>query len=192
MDAYQRTAPPSESADSHDRSFVPLWKDFLYLGIKIAVIFLILWGIFTFIFGVFRYNSNDMSPSLKSGDLVFTYRLDKDYISGDVVAIKRNGKILTGRVSPFPEKLLILPKKVCRSTAHYFMNQIFMVKRVDMKKVSNFRSHLPTIRFFSCVTIVKMQRTAGFTVLYPAKIPLELLSCSCGDVEYKILVIRIL
>ena len=102
MDAYQRTAPPSESADSHDRSFVPLWKDFLYLGIKIAVIFLILWGIFTFIFGVFRYNSNDMSPSLKSGDLVFTYRLDKDYISGDVVAIKRNGKILTGRVIALP------------------------------------------------------------------------------------------
>lgn len=98
METYQNPKVIPEDSISSANVPVPLWKDFLYLGIKIAVIILIIWGIFTFIFGAFRYNSNDMYPSLKSGDLVFTYRLDKDYISGDVVALNHDGKIIVGRV----------------------------------------------------------------------------------------------
>ena len=153
---------------------------------------LILWGIFTFIFGVFRYNSNDMSPSLKSGNLVFTYRLDKDYISGDVVAIKRNGKILTGRVIALPgETVDITEEGLSVNGALLYEPNIYGQTRRYEEGIE-FPVTLADDRFFLLCDNRENATDSRILVLYPAKIPLELLSCSCGDVEYKILVIRIL
>ena len=71
----------------------------IYLFAKIGIIIAIVFILFTFMYGVFRCSDVYMKPAIQDGDLVFYYRLDKDYIAGDVIVYKlENGHITTGRV----------------------------------------------------------------------------------------------
>lgn len=70
----------------------------LYLLRKVLVIggLLVLCG--TFLFGATRNTDLGMAPSVKSGDLVCYFRLDRQYAASDVVAIKIDGSFQTRRV----------------------------------------------------------------------------------------------
>ena len=58
------------------------------LLVKIVLILSICYIIFTYCFGVLRMRGISMVPSISDGDLVVYYRLDKEYISGDIIVFK--------------------------------------------------------------------------------------------------------
>lgn len=65
-----------------------LFQEIMYLLIKIAFILVIVCFLFTFMFGLLRYNSGNMSPAVHSGDLIMFYRLDKSYAVNDLLLVK--------------------------------------------------------------------------------------------------------
>lgn len=66
-----------------------LLSDLLFLLLKVGVIVLIVIVVFTFFFGMARVRDNAMDPSLKDGDLVIYYRLDKEYLANDLVIVRK-------------------------------------------------------------------------------------------------------
>jgi len=77
----------------------PLWKELLFLLIKIASIVLVLVLLCTFVFGLLRYQDPSMSPAIKDGDLVIFYRYTKaGYIAQDVIILEYEGKKQARRV----------------------------------------------------------------------------------------------
>lgn len=75
-----------------------LLQDILYLLFKILGIAVALLLIFTFLFGIFPYQDVDMKPSIKDGDLVLFYRLDKNYIANDTIVLEYQGNRQVRRV----------------------------------------------------------------------------------------------
>ena len=79
--------------------YVPLWKDLLYLAIKIAAIFVVFVLAFTFVFGIMRYDEPSMEPSIKDGDLVIFHRYTKTgYLPRDTIVLVVDGKQQVRRV----------------------------------------------------------------------------------------------
>jgi len=77
----------------------PLWKDLLYLFLKIASIALAFVLLFTFLFGLIRCQEPYMDPAIKDGDLVIYYRYtNSGYLPQDVVVLKFNGQEQIQRV----------------------------------------------------------------------------------------------
>ena len=76
-----------------------IWKDLLFLGAKIGAIMLAFMLLFTFMFGLIRYDEPSMAPAVKDGDLVVFYRNNAGgYQTRDVVAFEYNGKKQVRRV----------------------------------------------------------------------------------------------
>ena len=77
-----------------------LRRDLLFLLIKIASIIGAFLLLFTFVFGITRYQEASMYPAIKDGDLVVFYRYSPEhYISQDVVAVKLEGQTQFRRVA---------------------------------------------------------------------------------------------
>ena len=74
-----------------------LIHDALGLLIKIVAIIAFTIFVFTFMFGVYRNNDPSMIPAIQDGDLVFYYRLDKRYVSADVLVAEYGEKKLSLR-----------------------------------------------------------------------------------------------
>jgi len=72
--------------------------EFLLLLIKMAAIIAVIVLIFTVMFGIFRNADISMSPAIKDADLVFFYRMDKNYVKSDVLILKYQGKEQARRV----------------------------------------------------------------------------------------------
>jgi signal peptidase I len=66
--------------------------------IKLLVVLLVVWAIFTFVFGIRQVSGESMYPRLRDGDLILYYRLEQDYQIGDVVTFQENGEKLQGRI----------------------------------------------------------------------------------------------
>jgi signal peptidase I len=64
--------------------------------IKLAEVVLVIWAIFTFVFGIRQVHGEAMYPRIRDGDLILFYRLEKNYQNDDAVAFKVNG---IGRVA---------------------------------------------------------------------------------------------
>ena len=76
-----------------------IWKDLLFLFIKIASIVLALLLLFTFLYGVTRYQDPSMAPALKNGDLIVFYRYyGAGYLPQDVIVLDYNGQRQARRV----------------------------------------------------------------------------------------------
>ena len=67
------------------------------LLIKIAVISVAAWAFFSFVIGIHVHYGNNMHPSIRDGDLVFSFRMERPYINAAVL-YERNGKTTVGRV----------------------------------------------------------------------------------------------
>ncbi len=65
--------------------------------IKIGVIVLVVWGVFTFVLGITIHYGNNMHPMVRDGDLVITLRLQKPYINAAVM-YRHDGRTTVGRV----------------------------------------------------------------------------------------------
>ena len=78
---------------------IPLWKELLFLILKIASILLAAILLFTFLFGFLRYQEPHMDPAIKDGDLVLFYRHNKSgYLPGDAVVLEYEGQRQVRRV----------------------------------------------------------------------------------------------
>ena len=65
-----------------------VWKDLLFLLMKIAAITVTFVLLFTFLFGIMRYHEPSMAPAVKDGDLVLFYRYNaRGYLPQDVVVL---------------------------------------------------------------------------------------------------------
>ncbi len=80
------------------KASVIILQEFLLLLGKIAIILLIFAAVFTFVFGIFRYENSSMYPMVKAGDLVVYYRHDKDYSASDTLVLKYEGEYQVRRV----------------------------------------------------------------------------------------------
>jgi len=77
----------------------PVLKDILFLFLKIACIALTFLLLFTFLFGIIRYDGPSMEPSIKSGDLVIFYRYTKSgYLPQETLVLDYQGQRQVRRV----------------------------------------------------------------------------------------------
>ncbi len=58
----------------------------------------VVWLLFGFVFGIRTAPNGDMSPNIKTGDLLLYYRLDKSCRAQDVIVLHKNGTDYVGRV----------------------------------------------------------------------------------------------
>jgi len=75
-----------------------VWRDLLGLLAKVAIVGVVFGLIFTFTHGIARDTDPDMAPTVKAGDLVMFYRLDKNYEISDLVALRYQGQLEVRRV----------------------------------------------------------------------------------------------
>ena len=90
---------PIASVPKKSPAYQPLWRDLLFLILKIALILLAFAAMFTFLFGFVRYGEPSMSPAIKDGDLVVYYRYTKaGYLTQDAIVLKHEGQAQVRRV----------------------------------------------------------------------------------------------
>ena len=95
----QTGAVEIKAAHTKKKQSAPAWKELLFLTVKVASIVLVFAMLFTFLFGIMRYQEPSMAPMIKDGDLVVFYRYTKSgYLPRDVVAFDYNGNRLVRRV----------------------------------------------------------------------------------------------
>lgn len=88
----------TQPRSSNQSQYVPLWKDILFLLVKIAAIGLAFLLLFTFMYGLMQGPDASMKPAIRDGDLVLYYRLDKQYAQGDVLLLEFEGAVQIRRV----------------------------------------------------------------------------------------------
>lgn len=81
-----------------------------YISLMFRVLFLILagWILFSFVFLITQVSGNDMFPSVKDGDLIIGFRLQKEYAKNDVVVYTAEGKTRIGRIAARPTDVVTL------------------------------------------------------------------------------------
>jgi len=100
-DANRIREDPAPDAAEHSQAHPQeptVWRELLNLAIKIVVITIALVLIFTFFYGFHQNADPDMAPSVKDGDLVVFYRLDKNYDIGDLILLEYKGERQIRRV----------------------------------------------------------------------------------------------
>jgi len=76
-----------------------VWKDLLFLLVKLTLITITLTLLFTLVFGLIRYQEPSMVPAIKDGDLVIFYRYaQRGYHPQDAVALAYKGQRQVRRV----------------------------------------------------------------------------------------------
>ena len=76
-----------------------VWKDLLFLMLKIVLILLAFVALFTFLFGLVRYQEPSMAPAIKDGDLVIYHRYKKvGYLPQDTIMLEYEGILQARRV----------------------------------------------------------------------------------------------
>lgn len=86
----------SRRAQALDRS------DFVSLLLRILFLALAVWLLFTQVFLITQAQGNTMFPSVKDGDLVFGFRLQGEYLKGDVVIYSYDNQLHIGRIAAGP------------------------------------------------------------------------------------------
>ena len=75
------------------------WKEeLLFLILKIAILAILAIVLFGFVFGIYRCGDNAMNPAIRNGDLVFYYRLQKEYQNSEVVVLKKDWETQVRRI----------------------------------------------------------------------------------------------
>lgn len=95
--AQARTAASTDTG-SPARRQPSVARELIGLLIKLGVIAVAVWAIFTFVFGLVRVSDPSMSPNIKDGDLVLIDRLDHDFVASDIVAFTYRDRLTFARV----------------------------------------------------------------------------------------------
>lgn len=73
-------------------------RGYVSLLLRLCVITLAVWVVFTQVFLISQCEGQGMFPAIEDGDLILAYRLHEDYAKGDVVVYELNGKQHLGRL----------------------------------------------------------------------------------------------
>ena len=74
-------------------------RGYLRLLIRLLLIALAIWILFSQVFLITSASGNDMFPAVKDGDLVFGFRIGKNFTKNDVVVYVTDGETHIGRVA---------------------------------------------------------------------------------------------
>lgn len=74
-------------------------QGFAALLLRVAFIALAGWILLNRIFLVTQVSGNDMFPAVKDGDLAIAFRIQREYVKGDVVIYTANGETRVGRIA---------------------------------------------------------------------------------------------
>lgn len=74
-------------------------QGFAALLLRVAFIALAGWILLNRIFLVTQVSGNDMFPAVKDGDLAIAFRIQQEYVKGDVVIYTANGETRVGRIA---------------------------------------------------------------------------------------------
>lgn len=71
-----------------------------YISLTARILFLVVvvWLLLTQVFLIARSQGNDMFPSVKDGDVILTFRIQRTYLKNDVVSYQHDGKRHIGRI----------------------------------------------------------------------------------------------
>lgn len=87
-----------KKADIVQESASSIREDLVFLLLKIGILMALLVVTFIFVFGIYRTEDNSMFPSVKEGDVVLYYRLQKESNASDVVVIEKDGETQVRRI----------------------------------------------------------------------------------------------
>lgn len=74
-------------------------QGYISLALRVLGLGVALWVLFTQVFLLTQASGNDMFPSVKDGDLVLCFRLQREYAKDDVVIYTAEGRLRIGRVA---------------------------------------------------------------------------------------------
>lgn len=80
------------------RNEILIRQDYFQLLVRIAVIIVAVWLLFSEVYLVTQVKGTEMFPALKDGDLVIAFRLQQDYAKNDVVVCDIDGQQYIGRI----------------------------------------------------------------------------------------------
>ena len=69
---------------------------------NLLIVIIVIWLLFGFVIGAAAAPNGDMSPSIRSKDLLIYYRLEKKYHSRDTVVFRKNDTTYIGRIVAVP------------------------------------------------------------------------------------------
>lgn len=98
VQAGEATDADKSGKDKKAQEADALWKDLIFLFMKIAIIAIFFYGVFTFLFGIHRVNDMQMNSAIREGDIVIYNRLEKDYLWWECVVLEQDGKVQVRRV----------------------------------------------------------------------------------------------
>lgn len=73
-------------------------KAYMWLLVRIVLLAAMIWIIFFQVLLFVQAPDNGMFPSVKAGDLLIGFRMERNYVKNDVVLYEKEGKIRAGRV----------------------------------------------------------------------------------------------
>lgn len=73
-------------------------RGYVALALRVLLIALVLFLVFSQIFLLMRYQGEEMFPAVKDGDLLIAFRLTREYQKNDIVIYSSEGKRCVGRV----------------------------------------------------------------------------------------------
>lgn len=72
---------------------------YLDLLVRICIFAIVGWLLFTQVFLIAQAKGQGMFPSIKDGDLLISFRMQREYMQNDVVTYEVEGKRYTGRIA---------------------------------------------------------------------------------------------
>lgn len=145
-----------------------LAQDIVQLLLKIAFIILVVFLIFTFLYGIVRVNDVSMKPAIKDGDMVLYYRLDKRFISGDVAVFEDDGRTTCGRVVAVAGDTVDITKNALKINGAEQISQDIYFNTTRFKNGVDFRLRLGKGRFLCLETTDHRHQTVvSMAVLIP-------------------------
>lgn len=74
-------------------------EDFIRLIVRIVFIAVALWLLLTQVFLITQAHGQNMFPAVKDGDLMIAFRLQREYVKGDVIVCTVDGQKYVGRIA---------------------------------------------------------------------------------------------
>ena len=90
-------AQPAQNAEKQKKKKSPMTPIQIFL-LNFLIVIIVLWLLFGFVIGAATAPNNDMSPSIKSKDLLLYYRLYDSYHAQDAVVFVKNDTTYVGRI----------------------------------------------------------------------------------------------
>lgn len=83
-------------------------RSYVSLLLRICVLVVAVWVVFSEVFLITRCSGQGMFPSMEDGDLVLSYRLQREYSKGDVIVFLQDGQPCLGRIVAMEEDFVMM------------------------------------------------------------------------------------